>query len=187
DSLRTGLEQFCAVRPPSHAGDGRSVRFVADLHHAHVCSCRTHRGQSVRRVAVERPATLLQTHLTPGTRGVLLPGMCPEVRIMEVDQHLHTRLGRAPCDLGGPLGIDVTAAVALGRVGGGVGLVPHPHTHPVHTGVSQHVEQVCLVTFEIVEGDAALLQGEHAGDVHAVDPVRAHPLYFGHRDPGFDG
>ena len=88
---------------------------------------------------------------------------------MEIHQKLHSILGSPFADGDGVVNIAVAAAVAPAFPV--IGIIPDPHPDIVDAVFTEDLIDILFYAVVIVVFYAAILQGRHAGSVHAQDKI----------------
>ena len=81
------IEDLCHILPAGNAAD-RTCCFVSDLNHTHIYTRCNQFSKAFLCIGIYRICLLVQRIICPRLWRFLLCRICPEIRIMEVDQHL---------------------------------------------------------------------------------------------------
>ena len=121
--------------------------------------------------------------MRPGLRCLLLGRVCPEVGVMEIDEHAESG-GLAPFrDLYGLF--RVVCAAAVGDAGLRCGrVVPDAHADAVDARIGQRDENILLFAAAVIEFDAALLQRDHRGNIRALERCAVRKRQSGYAGKG---
>ena len=146
DCFTSGAENCCGISILQTALSGDSiVGLIADLYHSDIDACIQQSVQAIHRILFYCCCLLLNGHVCPGFRCLLLAGICPEIGIMEIDQNPHSGFGSQFTHVYSFLQVIIATAVAV--TGCIVRVVPYTDTYVVNTAVFQQFEKSCIIQF----------------------------------------
>ena len=127
------FEEFCHVIPCRFAGDA-VVCLISDLNHADIYTSISQGIQAIQGKLVNGSFLFFDAVAYPRFGCFLLFGVCPEIRVVEVNQNPHPcachHLSKPDCFVK----VIVSAAVSIAAAV--IGVIPDTDTYPVHAAIA---------------------------------------------------
>jgi hypothetical protein len=105
---------------------------------------------------------------------MLALGVCPEIRIVEINAHLHAIHCRALTKLDRRGKVIISAAVSVSVLI--IGIVPYAKADIVDACLRHRHKNVLFLAFEIIVFYAAVFLSKYDGGVHSADKVFRNPV-----------
>ncbi len=147
------LAHFCPVGGSAEL----SIGFISNLYHSHIYARITKLIQAICSVALNCFGSLINTHIAPCLWRLLLGWVCPEIRVMEINQYLHTGICGILSDFNGLIQIVVSTAVTISiRI---IWIVPYTDSNIIYATFSHQIKEaliIQLISIKIIEFNAAV-------------------------------
>ena len=118
------------------------VDLISHLHHSDIDSRVQDLCQALLGKIIKRIRFLIRRHAFPGFRSMLPFGICPEIRIVEINVYFHPILRGAFSEFDRGCDIIVSAAVTISVLI--IRIVPDTQTDVIHAGFRQCLKHILL-------------------------------------------
>ena len=152
----SGIKDLAHVFPCTLATD-TVVSLVSNLNHSNINTCIQKRRNTFGCILRYCCNFLIDCVICPGFRCFLFSRICPEIRIMEIDQHFHACVSCPFSDFLCFFKIVVTTAVSVAIAV--IWIIPHTDTHIVDTRFFQLVKKLLVcdhITIPVLVGHTAV-------------------------------
>ena len=150
-----------SVRPQQTVG-----QFISHLYHIRQDALPLKFTQYRHRIVVHSRLQTFSRIVIPGLGLYLLAGICPEVAVMEIQQHVHAPLFHPLCHLHGSFHVIGARPIRLSL--SGIRIVPEAETYCIGTVFLQNCQQISLVSVFIIKFCSKLFQLRQRRYIHSL-------------------
>ena len=166
----------CIVDPGSVLPCGLAadsvICLISDLNHTYINARIMQFCKRIQCITVYFCRLLIQIHGCPCFRHFLLCRICPEIRIVKIDQHSKSSICRQLPEYLCFSEIIISTAVPMTVCI--IWVVPHADTHPVDAGFFQQCKKSCIIqciALKVMIYHTTFRLGNVTGNVHTLNKI----------------